>query len=217
MFIKCGNLFSVRSTDNAVRFASEARISLIANPYDCAVETVDYMLEEYFSHPRYLHVNDVININMDEYAKDRIYSSGSPAKPKLYFTVNSLKLDNHDTRYSVDSCYVVRGISTLIQEAQVHNYIPHKIVNTGDRFPSVLAEPFYHLISCIVPFIQKGKKNNHSLARVYFGDFLSIYDIWISQSHRANITLFFFLSRVVRRYPVGRKADISSERAARLR
>lgn len=147
--------------DDVVEFASEARISLIANPYDCAAEMVDVMLENYFSQPRYLCVNDVFRIDAREYAQDRFYSSGSPATCTMYFTVKSLKVDHYGCSDSVNSCYVVRGESTLIQEARVHDYIPRKHVSAfAERvgYPSALTEPLEHLISCITPFLKKGEE-----------------------------------------------------------
>lgn len=176
IFSKSRNLFSVPSENNTVEFATEARISLIANPYDCAIEVVDAMLENYFLHPRYLHVNDVFIIDAKEYAQDRFYSSASPANSVIYFVVKSLKLDRQ--RYNASSCYVVRGISTLIQEAQIHSYIPKKHLLVprnwfsndqallcqneelgrplNNSYPSALAEPFEYLESCITPFVKNG-------------------------------------------------------------
>lgn len=147
--------------DDVVEFASEARISLIANPYDCAAEMVDVMLENYFSRPRYLRVNDVFRIDAREYAQDRFYSSGSPAICTMYFTVKSLKVDHYGCSDSVNNCYVVRGESTLIQEARVHDYIPRKHVSAfAERvgYPSALTEPLEHLVSCITPFLKKGEE-----------------------------------------------------------
>ncbi|XP_072752107.1 peroxisomal ATPase PEX6 [Anoplolepis gracilipes] len=138
--------------DDVVEFASEARISLIANPYACATKMVDVMLENYFSRPRYLRVNDVFKIDAREYAQDRLYSSGSPAICTMYFTVKSLKVNHHGCNDNINGCYVVRGESTLIQESRVHDYIPRKHVST---FPSALTEPLEHLIFCLTPFLKK--------------------------------------------------------------
>lgn len=146
--------------DDVVEFASEARISLITNPYDCATEMVDVMLENYFLHPRYLRVNDVFRIDAKEYAQNRFYSSGSPAICAMYFTVNSMKVNHHGRNENVNDCYVVRGESTLIQEARVHDYIPRRHVSTflEGRYPSALMEPLEHLVSCVTPFLKKSKE-----------------------------------------------------------
>ncbi|EFN70620.1 Peroxisome assembly factor 2 [Camponotus floridanus] len=143
--------------DDVVEFASEARISLIANPYDCATEMMDVMLENYFLHPRYLHVNDVFKIDAKEYAQDQFYLSGSPAICTMYFTVKSLKVDHHGRSDNVNGCYVVRGESTLIQQARVHDYIPRRHVFTfpESKYPSALTEPLEHLVSCVRPFLKK--------------------------------------------------------------
>lgn len=135
---------------------------------------MDTMLENYFLHPRYLHVNDVIRIDAREYAQDQFYTSGTPTNPVIYFIVKSLKLGHNRHRYNINSCYVVRGISTLIQETEMHSYIPRKhlfsekkvslqqneekiekLPNTN--YPSVLLETIEYLESCITPFLKKGK------------------------------------------------------------
>jgi len=154
-----------------IEFATEARISLIANPYDCATETLDVVLQNYFLHPRFLHVNDVFRIDAKEHARDQFYSSGSPGIFAMCFVVRDLKVNCNGHSSSVNSCYVVRGESTLIQEAQIHDYIPQERVCSlpddaflrnrvapNGKYPSALMEPLEHLESCIAPFLQKGKQ-----------------------------------------------------------
>ncbi|KYQ59276.1 Peroxisomal biogenesis factor 6 [Trachymyrmex zeteki] len=160
--------------DDVIEFASEARISLIANPYNCATETLDVMLQNYFLHPRFLHVNDIFRIDAKEHAQDRFYSSGFTGISVMYFTVQALKVNRNARGHSnsVNSCYVVRGESTVIQEAQVHDYIPHgRVCSLPDAFlqqnrvapnhkyPSALMEPLKHLESCITLFLRKDLAN----------------------------------------------------------
>ncbi|KAL0113101.1 hypothetical protein PUN28_012368 [Cardiocondyla obscurior] len=158
--------------DNIIEFATEARISLIANQYDYATETLDVMLQNYFLYPRFLHVNDMFKIDMKEYAESQFYSSGPSVNYTAYFIVKTLKVNRNGCKISVNNCYVVRGESTLIQEAQVHDYIPRgrvysfpnsallrrnedarKLLNYN--YPSALAEPMKHLEFCITPFLKK--------------------------------------------------------------
>jgi len=132
------------------------------------------MLENYFLHPRYLHVNDVIKIDAREYAQDQFYLSGSPVIPAIYFAVKSLKLYHDEHVNSVNSCYVVRGETALIQEAQVHSYNPRKHVFSfpddvflrrdgklrrllSGKCPSALKESLEHIESCIMPFLKEGE------------------------------------------------------------
>lgn len=160
--------------DDAIEFAIEARISLIANPYDCATETLDVMLQNYFLHPRFLHVNDMFKIDPKEHAQDQFYLSGASGIPAMYFIVKALKVNRSGHSSNVNCCYVVRGESTLIQEAQVHDYIPRErvyslpdsallrrngVVQTppNHKCPSALTESLEHLESCITPFLRKGK------------------------------------------------------------
>lgn len=169
------SVFSVPLKDDAIEFATEAKISLIANPYDCATEMLDVMLQNYFSHPRFLHVNDMFRIDAKEHAQDQFYSSGSSGISAMYFLVRALKVNRNGHSSSVNSCYVVRGETTLIQEAQVHKYIPQECVyslpdsaflrrngmtqeSLNHKYPSALMEPLEHLESCITPFLKKGKR-----------------------------------------------------------
>jgi len=162
-------LFSVPLEDDMIEFASEARISLIANPYDCATEILDVMLQNYFLHPRFLHVNDIFRIDAKEYAQDQFYSSGFAGIPVMYFTVQALKVNRNGCSNNFNSCYVVRGESTLIQEAQVHDYIPQERVcslcnaflqqnraASNHKYPLALMDPLEHLESCITLFLKKG-------------------------------------------------------------
>lgn len=146
--------------DDVIEFASEARISLIANPYDCTTEMMDVMLGNYFLRPRYLRINDVFKIDAKEYAQDRFYSSGSPAICTIYFTVKSLKVNHHGHSDIINGCYVVCGESTLIQEARVHDYIPRRHVFTfpENKYPLALMEPLEHLVSCVRPFLKKSEE-----------------------------------------------------------
>lgn len=180
--IKLHDLFSVPSEDDVIEFAAEARISLIANPYDCAVETLDVMLQNYFLRPRFLHVNDVFRINAKEYAQDRFYSSGFPGISAMYFIVRALKVNRNGHSSNINNCYVVRGESTLIQEAQVHDYIPQEQFrdllpdgafqnevtqsSLNHKYPSALMEPLEHLESCITPFLKKGKQFLRTLTEI---------------------------------------------------
>ncbi|XP_032685797.1 peroxisome assembly factor 2 isoform X2 [Odontomachus brunneus] len=167
--------FILPSKDDVIQFATEVKISLITTSYGCANEIMDTMLENYFLHPHYLHVNDVIRIDAQEYAQDRFYTSGTPTNPVIYFIVNSLKLSHNRHCYNVNSCYVVRGISTLIQETEVHSYIPRKHIHLfsnkaflpenektekllNTKYPSVLLETMECLDSCITPFLRKGNQ-----------------------------------------------------------
>ena len=147
----------------------------ILNPHDCATEMVNTMLENYFLHPRYLHTNDVIKIDAKEYAQDLIYSSGDPAAPTMYFAVKSLRLHHDKHTNSVNSCYVVRGETALVQEAQVHSYNPRKrVLSFSDnvflprdgkkmrgllngKCPPALEEFLERIETCIRPFLKEGK------------------------------------------------------------
>ncbi|EZA52228.1 Peroxisomal biogenesis factor [Ooceraea biroi] len=164
--------FMLSSGGDVVDIAAEARISLIANPKEYENEMISVMLQNYFLYPRHLHVNDVFGIGAMEYAQDQFYSSGLPTMPVIYFLVKSLKLHRGGQSSSVNSCYVVYGESTLIQEAQIHSYVPRKHVRSfpdnvlarlneetrkllNDMYPSALMEPLEYLESCIMPFLKE--------------------------------------------------------------
>lgn len=133
------------------------------------------MLQNYFLYPRFLHVNDMFKIDPKEHAQDQFYSSGCSGIAAVYFIVKALKANRNGHSSNVDNCYVVRGESILIQEAQVHDYIPQERIysppdgtflrrnrvaqeSLNHKYPSALSEPLEHLESCIKPFLEKGKQ-----------------------------------------------------------
>jgi len=159
--------------NNIVEIAAEAKISLIANPSNYKNKIIDVMLQNYFLHPRYLHVNDVFGIDAKEYAQDQFYSSGLATISVIYFVVKSLRYHNKHIN-NMNSCYVIYGETTLIQMPQLHSYIPRKHIHSfpdniltqlnegiqkllNDIYPSALIEPLEYLESCIMPFLKKGK------------------------------------------------------------
>lgn len=159
--------------DDVVEFATEMTISLIGNPHDCVNEMLNVLVKNYFLHPRFLHVNDVFRIDAKEHAQDLFYSSGSPGISAKYFTVRALKVNHNGHSNNINSCYVVLGDTTFIQETQVlYDYIPRERIHSltdstflrrdetmqrllNHKYPSALMEPLEYLESCIMPFLKK--------------------------------------------------------------
>lgn len=185
LIIQFKTFLLVSAEDDVVEIAAEAMISLIASPNDYENEMIAVTLQNYFLRPRYLHVNDVFSVDPKEYAQDRFYSCGLPTMPVMCFLVKSLKTRRNRQNSNVNSCYVLYGESTLIQQAQIHSYIPRRLghslsdnvlprLNEGirkmlsDKYPAALMEPLECLESCINPFLKRGNKNiNLNVYNVY--------------------------------------------------
>ena len=154
--------------------AAEARISMISNPYDCSNNLIDSLLETYFNTPRYSKAKEIFGINLKEYAPQYFYTSFSPSLRKVYFRVNSLRVKYNDSVSSTSNgCYIVKGKTSLIQESNIHSYLPREFAEPIDfttelpvnykiqleiieNYPSSLEKPLRSLQACLSPFLQKG-------------------------------------------------------------
>ncbi|XP_043663491.1 peroxisome assembly factor 2 [Vespula pensylvanica] len=162
-------LFLIPATDNIVNFATEVKVSLIFNPYDSPINLTDALLKNYFSEPRFLRWNDVFSIDVKEYANDRIYTVAQIATT-LYFKVIVQKLNGNLTS---KGCFIVQGETALIQENNIHSYLPCKksyllpeelilrltCKNSDNNYyvksyPPVLVEFSNSLKDCIKPFMK---------------------------------------------------------------
>ncbi|XP_043499397.1 peroxisome assembly factor 2 isoform X1 [Polistes fuscatus] len=161
-------LFFVSTIDNIINFASEVKVSLISNPYDCSTNLIDVLLKNYFSKPRFLRWKDVFSINVKEYAKDHIYSTNQ-IPSMIYFKIIAQKLGND---LISKGCFIVQGETSLIQVNNIHSYIPCKksyllldkliwITKTDldynyylETYPPTLVESSNSLKDCILPFIK---------------------------------------------------------------
>ncbi|KAI4492416.1 hypothetical protein M0804_002207 [Polistes exclamans] len=158
-------LFLVPTIDNIINFASEAKVSLISNPYDCSTNLIDVLLKNYFSKPRFLRWKDVFSINVKEYAKDHIYSTNQ-IPSMVYFKIIAQKLGND---LISKGCFIVQGETSLIQINNIQSYFPckksylllDKLITEIDldynyyleTYPPTLIESSNSLKDCILPFI----------------------------------------------------------------
>lgn len=150
--------------DNTVRFAAEAKISVISNPYDTTNGMISALLENYFSEPRLLRKNDLFGIDVKECISDQVYLLSNSSVSVIYFKVNTIKVNNKDC-ISSESSYILHGETTLIQEPNIQSYIPRKHLYLDrtmeeliEPYPPSFAAPLEHLERCILPFINCGEK-----------------------------------------------------------
>ncbi|XP_031782513.1 peroxisome assembly factor 2 [Nasonia vitripennis] len=148
--------------DESVSYATEIKISLISNPYDCTDDLISNLLHNFFIFPRYLRLYDIFGIDVKKYVPEVNYNTADCKMETLYFSVNSLKID--DEKKIIDGSFVIYGKTTLIQEANLNSYVPKKCMcdiplDTEKQFlsswPPVLKEPLQQLHACIAPFLQK--------------------------------------------------------------
>ncbi|CAD1476808.1 unnamed protein product, partial [Heterotrigona itama] len=145
--------------DDTISFAREAKISMICNQYESTDNLINILLENYFSEPRFLRKNDLFGINIKEHILDQIYLHTNSSVSVIYFKVNSIINDNGD--YTSDGSYILYAETTLIQESDLHSYLPQKhfVYNEMkekyvNSYPPSLAAPLGHLERCIFPFIK---------------------------------------------------------------
>lgn len=153
--------FLIPIKHNFVDFATEAKISMILNPYESTNDVVSALLEDYFCKPRFLRKNDLFGIDVKEHISDQLYLHCNPSMSVIYFKVTSIKVnDNKNCRIS-DGSYILREETTLIQEQNVYSYLPQKHFYCDqtkemliEPYPPSFAEPLEHLERCILPFIK---------------------------------------------------------------
>ncbi|KZC12881.1 Peroxisome assembly factor 2 [Dufourea novaeangliae] len=154
------NCFLFPIKGNSVNFAVEAKISMISNSYEYTNDLISALLEDYFSEPRFLRKSDLFCINLKEHISDQLYLHSNPSMSVIYFKVNAVKV-NENLSYAVkDCCYILRGETTLIQESDVHSYLPDRQshLDTKEKliepYPPCFLEPLKHLEQCILPFLK---------------------------------------------------------------
>ncbi|XP_033328747.2 peroxisomal biogenesis factor 6 isoform X1 [Megalopta genalis] len=150
------NCFLLPIKDDSVSFAAEAKISMISNSYECTNDLIIAVLEDYFSEPRFLRKNDLFAIN----AKNQFYSHSNPSLAVIYFKVNFVKIKENVNSTVKNGCYILREETTLIQESNIHSYLPQRYFYLDAKekllepYPPNFTKLLTHLEHCILPFIK---------------------------------------------------------------
>ncbi|XP_076298831.1 peroxisomal biogenesis factor 6 isoform X2 [Lasioglossum baleicum] len=151
------NWFLLPIKDDTVNFAAAATISMISKSHEYTNDLIVAILEDYFSEPRFLRKNDVFAID----AKDQIHSYSNPLSSVIYFKVNTVKVKENVNCRAKDGCYILREETTLIQESDVHTYLPrrHFYLDVKEKpvqpYPPNFTNLLIDLEHCILPFIKR--------------------------------------------------------------
>ncbi|XP_017888187.1 peroxisome assembly factor 2 [Ceratina calcarata] len=150
-------LLSMKDNDS---FAKEAKISMISVPYEISDNLINALLESYFSEPKFLRRNDLFGIDIREQILDQMYLHNNPTTSVIYFKVNSITMSSNENDGSTNSAYILRGETTLIQEPNVHSYLPPRHFYSDQSkemklYPACLEVLLEHLEHCISPFIKR--------------------------------------------------------------
>ncbi|XP_076391593.1 peroxisomal biogenesis factor 6 isoform X2 [Megachile rotundata] len=143
---------------SVINFAEEAKVSMISNPHEITDDLINILLENYFSEPRFLRKNDIFSIDVKGHVLDQMYLHINSLTSVVHFKVNTIIINRTEC---TTSCYILRGETTLVQEPNVHSYLPRKhsyydqLKETLiELYPSSIAVPLEHLERCILPFIK---------------------------------------------------------------
>ena len=148
---------------NSIPCASEMKISLICNPYDCKNDLISTLLQNFFIAPKYLRPYDIFSINVKTYVPETKYCIADSEIETLHFKVNHIKTENEENNENGN--FIVYGKTTLIQEANVNSFFPEKCLCDFSRnlkkhylnkWPSALKESLQQIQLCIAPFLQNG-------------------------------------------------------------
>lgn len=141
--------------------ATEMNISSVSNPHDCPGDLMNSLLQNYFTTPKYLRLNDIFRVNVKEYMPETKYCTADAKINILYFKVNNMKTEGEHVDRK--GSFVIYGQTTLLQETNVNSYVPCKclcdisfdMVEPCDNlWPPVLREQLEQLASCITPFLE---------------------------------------------------------------
>ncbi|XP_014227870.1 peroxisome assembly factor 2 isoform X1 [Trichogramma pretiosum] len=154
-------LFSVN--DEAISYATEVKISLINSPSECTEELLNQLLKSYFLVPKYLRPNDILQITVKDYVPEATYCVSNSKLNLLFFKVNDIRIGKDKAK---DGSFVVYGKTSLIEEKNIHSYLPCKcicdILNEEKisfcSWPPILIGQLLQIQSCVMPFLQNETK-----------------------------------------------------------
>lgn len=117
-----------------IRVAKEVEIRLISSGNEITNHMCDILLKNYFRTPKLVQKNDVIAINVKQYAPEFIYNNyKTNSVQNVYFKYARIKFDKNED--CTGSYFCVRGETELRQSAHTQAYLPAK-------FKRFIAEKF---------------------------------------------------------------------------
>lgn len=147
--------------------ASDVEVSQVHTFCDIASEVIDTMLKQYFATPRLLYKDDIVSIDVKEYAGQRFFTNKQVNEVRtVYFKIRKILLNDHDQLSYSDCAICVADCSGLKLSSNVQSLIPEarKLVaynfyndnySTIDSCPFGLTEYFEDLKASITPFLKK--------------------------------------------------------------
>lgn len=142
--------------------ATEVKISLVANPHNYTEDLINSTLQSYFTNPKYLRKNDIFEVDFNTHLPESKYCLADPNLDVLYYKVNEVKTEKEINNN--DGTFAVFGKTTVIQESNVHSYLPRKcfcdmsydsVRDFSTYWPPAIKDVLHNLQSCIAPFLQK--------------------------------------------------------------
>ncbi|KAI4472009.1 aaa-family atpase [Holotrichia oblita] len=118
----------------SIGIAKEVEIRLISSGNEISNHMCDILLKNYFRSPKLVQKNDVLSVNVKQYAPEFIYNNyKTNSVENVYFKYVRIKSDTNED--CTGSYFCVKGETELRQSAHVQDYLPAK-------FKRFIAEKF---------------------------------------------------------------------------
>ncbi|CAH1966793.1 unnamed protein product [Acanthoscelides obtectus] len=115
-------------TKEQIQFADEIEVSFVKNPWEINNSLTDALLEKYFSTPKIVKQDDMIEINIKHFAEDFYYSHDKlDGIENVYFKCTKLRVGMKE---SIESCFSIPGKTVIKRMLGIQRLIPKKFKKT---------------------------------------------------------------------------------------
>ncbi|CAG9864772.1 unnamed protein product [Phyllotreta striolata] len=150
---------------NSTKFAEEVSLSLVNSPFDINTSLSDALLERFFEAPKLLRKNELIEVDIAQFAEVVRYANNKANNiGSVFYKCNKMFRDSEEV--TSDSMYCVIGETAIKQAANIQSFIPKrscKMVMCGEiavKIPAVpcgLGKYFERIERATKPFLKKLK------------------------------------------------------------
>ncbi|VEN36997.1 unnamed protein product [Callosobruchus maculatus] len=152
-------------TKEHIQIADEIEVSFVKNPWEINNSLADTLLEKYFSNPKIVKHDDMIEINIKYFAEDLYFSNAKfNGIENLYFKCTKLRVGVLEKK---ESCFIVPGKTIIKRGLGVQRFIPKKFTkntrSSGLREISLIPYGLQGLLNkmerSVAPFLKQKKIN----------------------------------------------------------
>nr|CAI5824438.1 unnamed protein product [Callosobruchus analis] len=152
-------------TKEQIQIADQIDVSFIKNPWEINNSLADTLLEKYFSTPKIVKHDDMIEINIKHFAEDFYFSNPKfNSIENIYFKCTNVRVGMLENK---ESCFSVPGKTVIKRGLGVQRFIPKKFTKTTRSsglteipiIPYGLQGLLNEMKKSVAPFIKQKKIN----------------------------------------------------------